>query len=89
MTPRQLFEATRENGVPLSVLCISGSAADNAVLTIRENGGIFTQGHFTDEFITYWHLGVQGLLSEDDCDPEAFDWFKTVGKPKPGSGLSM
>ena len=78
MNNRQLFEATRENDVPLDVMCVSGSAADNAAATIKENGGQFVQGHFTDEFITYWFSTVQCILS-CECPAEAREWFDARG----------
>ena len=79
MNSRQLFEATRENDVPLDVMCVSGSAADNAVATINENGGQFVQGCFTDEFISYWFSTVQGILSDYECPAEAREWFDARG----------
>ena len=79
MTPRQLFEACGQNDVPLDVMNVSGSAADNAAATIGENGGKFVQGHFTDEFIGYWYGTVQGILCESDCPQEAREWFEAAG----------
>lgn len=75
---RKIFEACG-NDVPLGVMNVCGSAADNAVATINENGGVFVRGKFTDEFICYWILTVQGILSESDCDPEARAWFEAAG----------
>jgi len=77
-TNRELFEKCR-GAVPLSVLNVAGSAADNAALTIDENGGKFIRGEFTDEFIAYWILSVEGILSDSDCEQEARDWFEAAG----------
>lgn len=79
MGARELFEACRENDVPLEVMNVAGSAADNAAATIEENGGKFERGVFTDEFIAYWMLTVEGILSEADCDPAARAWFEAAG----------
>lgn len=50
-TGRQVFEATRQNEIPLEVMGVAGSAADNAADTL---GSRFVRGEFTDEFITIW-----------------------------------
>lgn len=78
-TQREVFNAARENEIPLCVMNIAGSAADNAAATINENGGQFVQGNFTDEFISIWYMTVIGLLSEGDCEPEASEWFASIG----------
>lgn len=79
MKAREIFEACRENDVPLAVMNVAGSAADNAAATIEENGGVFVRGEFTDDFIRYWILTVQGILCESECDPEARAWFEAIG----------
>lgn len=77
-TNRQVFEATHSNDIPLEVMNVAGSAADNAAATINENGGTFVRGEFTDEFIAYWILTVEGILG-DDCPQVAIDWFAAHG----------
>lgn len=79
MNAREIFEACRNNDVPPAVMNVAGSAADNAAATIEENGGRFVRGEFTDEFITYWIMTVEGLLSDYDCHPEARAWFEAAG----------
>jgi uncharacterized protein (DUF1330 family) len=78
MKAREVFEAC-SNVVPLSVMNVCGSAADNAAATINENGGRFVQGEFTDEFITIWANTVAGILNDFECEQEARDWFESVG----------
>ena len=79
MNTRQLFEACRNNDAPIEVINVAGSAADNAAATINENGGRFVQGHFTDEFMAYWFMTVQGILCDSECPAEARDWFAARG----------
>lgn len=78
MTPRQLFEAC-QGDVPLEVMNVTGSAADNAAATINENGGKFVQGHFIDEFIGHWYRTVQCILCDSDCPQEAREWLEAAG----------
>jgi hypothetical protein len=79
MTPKEVFEACQSNDVPLDVMNVCGSAADNAALTINENGGKFVRGEFTDEFISIWILTVEGILSNFECPQVARDWFESRG----------
>ena len=76
---REVFEACRESDVPIDVVCVAGSAADNAAATIEENGGVFVRGEFGDDFIWFWYLTVMGILSESDCSEEARAWFGAAG----------
>ena len=79
MNAKELFEACIDNDAPLDVLNVCGSAADNAASTINENGGTFVRGEFTDEFINYWILTVEGILSSGEVSPEAVAWFESHG----------
>ena len=80
MTYRELFNLIQKTDVPLSVLFVHGSAADNAADTITDNGGKFEQGVFTDEFIYFWGESVVSILCEPTMhEKEAADWFAAHG----------
>lgn len=80
MTNRELFNILQKTDVPLSVLCVHGSAADNAADTITDNGGKFERGVFTDEFISFWMGSVVDILCEPSMhEKEAADWFAAHG----------
>jgi len=76
----QLFNDCRTNDIPLDVLCLCGSAADNAVATIGERGRKFVQGEFTEEFYEVWYNTLTILLGFSDYStPEACTWFEARG----------
>ena len=81
MKNRDLFNVCQNESaeLPSSVVCLHGSASDNAVDTINENGGVFVQGNFTDEFIKHWAGTLSFLLTDWDCPADAREWFISQG----------
>lgn len=72
----ELRNATLENDVPLSIMNISGSAADN----VSDTFPAFVPGTWTAEYLAFWADSVRGLLC---CDDSASDqdraWFAERG----------
>lgn len=80
LQPRELFEATRECKIPLCVMNVAGSAADNAADTVGWMNRIDDGGRFTREFIEIWYESVIGILSTEDARTEnAVTWFAERG----------
>lgn len=72
----ELRNATLDNDAPLSVLNVSGSAADNVADTFPA----FVPGYWTDTYLAYWADSVRGLLCcSDSATDEAREWFAAHG----------